>query len=224
MDKNLPKILVVDDDEFLASSINTGLNKYYSLKYADSLQNAFICLETDVYDLILLDVHFKHNYHNGIDFCKQLRKDNIQTPIIFISANNAINYKLGAFKYGADDYICKPFNLLELKARIDANLKRNNKKVISFKDILINEDKRLTKVRNEKVELRNKEFEILKLLMLNSERVLTRETIYSSIWKKNDYYESNTIDVHIVNLRNKLNKYNPQTNIKTIYGIGYKLE
>ena len=161
---------------------------------------------------------------SGSEILKNVRseKKNEDIQIIIISANHMIMDKVDGLDLGADDYIEKPFDLLELMSRVQARARRIKKKqsIYEINGILLNADKRICTIENNEIELTNKEFEILTLLMKNEGNVVTRDEIFMALWGTS-IVESRTLDMHIKSLRAKL--LNKQDMIKTVYGVGYKL-
>ena len=159
---------------------------------------------------------------NGFELMEEIKKYKI--PVIYLTAKNSLMDKVTGLKLGAEDYIVKPFEAMELLARIEVVLRRYNKeedKIIQFKQISIDESERRVKKDNEIVNLTLKEFELLRLLVKNKNRALTREFLLEKVWGTDYMGETRTIDTHIQNLRRKLDL---NEDIKTIYKIGYRLE
>jgi Response regulators consisting of a CheY-like receiver domain and a winged-helix DNA-binding domain len=168
---------------------------------------------------------------NGIELCSQIRKIS-KAAIIMLSARLSDTDKVLSLGFGADDYVTKPFSTTELVARIKAQIRRfdmlleaSNLNEISVGDIFIDKKRFLVKVKDKKVELSAKEFEILYFLALNKGQIFTKEGIFDKIWGFNNYGDINTVSVHIRKLREKIEEdaSDPQY-IKTVWGVGYKLE
>lgn len=224
-------ILIVDDEDAIADLLevylkneNYNVYKYYSstdvLKDIDNLN----------IDLAILDVMMPNI--DGFELCKIIRKK-YNFPIIFATAKTMDIDKINGLSLGADDYVTKPFEPLELMARVKAQLRRYKKynttkeeNIIDFRGIVINENTHEFIFNNEKIELTKTEFAILWILCLNRGNVVPSDTLFKSVWKE-DYYEkdNNTIMVHIRHIREKMkDTYNKPKYIKTIYGVGYKIE
>lgn len=221
------KILIVEDDELLATTLAKTLQKDYEIKTVNSASDGWQAFQKEKYEIALIDIILPDTDNKtGLDLCKKFREKDGDIRILMITGKKSINFKLGAFKYGADDYLCKPFNVLELRARIKALLKRNthnNTGIYTYKDLQVDDTARTVRRNKQKVHLRNKEFEILKLLISNPTKVLTRELIMELALNKYDI-TSNCIDVHIRHIRQKLEEPFGSQIIKTVHGIGYKLE
>lgn len=225
-------ILIIEDDieingilkEFLETE-NFDITSAYDGEMAKGL-----FVEKD-FDLILLDLMIPKI--SGMEILKYIRK-NSMVPIIIISAKDSDSDKTLGLGLGADDYITKPFSITEVLARIKANIRRNTayvnlkedkfKNEISHRDIVLNLEDYSVKSNDENIELTYKEFEILRLLMENPNRVYTKKQIYMEIWKEEYFNDENAINVHISRLRNKIEKdpKNPEI-VVTVWGIGYKL-
>ena len=214
-------ILIVEDDESISNLIKLNLSMagYKSSQIFDGLE-VVERLKEETFDLILLDIMLPGM--NGFELMEEIKKYKI--PVIYLTAKNSLMDKVTGLKLGAEDYIVKPFEAMELLARIEVVLRRYNKeedKIIQFKQISIDESERRVKKDNEIVNLTLKEFELLRLLVKNKNRALTREFLLEKVWGTDYMGETRTIDTHIQNLRRKLDL---NEDIKTIYKIGYRLE
>ncbi|MBP9815774.1 response regulator transcription factor, partial [Candidatus Woesebacteria bacterium] len=178
------------------------------------------------YDLIILDYVLPDT--NGLELCLKLRRANIRVPILFVTVRYGIRDKVAALDAGADDYIVKPFSVKELHARIRALMRRSsnvyNDDVLKAGDLLLDVLNRKV-VRNDmNIYLRRKEFNLLEYMLRNQNRVLTRGMILEHVWEDGIEELSNTVDVHIKYLRDKVDKPFNEKLIKTVHGLGYKLE
>lgn len=224
-------ILIVDDDENIRNLLSIYLeNEGFNTIKAENAKEALEILEEKEIELILLDIMMPQI--DGIDACMRIRKDK-NMPIIMISAKSEDMDKIHGLTAGADDYITKPFNPLELIARVKAQLRRydkyntgnNNSKVtIEIGDLTINTDTRQVWIGEKEVRLTPKEFDILELLARNKGIVLSIRKIYEEVWKEEFFKADNTVTVHITNLREKI-EADPKAPvyIKTIWGAGYKI-
>lgn len=226
------KILVVDDEKEIADLVelylkneNYTVYKYYSAKEVlDSINNLDV-------DLAILDVMMPEI--DGFMLCNKIRKK-YTFPIIFATAKVEEIDKINGLMIGADDYVTKPFQPLELIARVKAQLRRSQKynnsnqkeNVIDFRGILINKDTHEFYFNEKKVELTKIEFEILWLLCESRGKVIKTDELFSKVWGSK-YFEkdNNTVMVHIRHLREKMNDIGKKPKyIKTVYGVGYKIE
>lgn len=215
-------IYSIEDDEDIALVINKTLSKqgfdvktYYDGK---TFFNDFANVKPNI---ILLDLMLPDM--SGLDILNKIRSDktNEDIRVIIISAKNLTTEKVLALDSGADDYIEKPFDLLELMSRVEAHARRIRKKdIIEIGNIVIDVNKRECLVLGKVIDLTNKEFDILYLLLSKYPNVVTREDLFNKIWNANQVFESRTLDMHIKALRSKLGSEGAK--IKSIYGIGYR--
>ncbi|WP_059048852.1 response regulator transcription factor [Paenibacillus senegalimassiliensis] len=225
-------ILIVDDEREIVKLIEIYLqNEGYTLFSASDGEEALSILEAHQIDLIILDIMMPRL--NGIEACMRIRETR-DIPIIMLSAKSEDMDKIEGLSIGADDYVAKPFNPLELVARAKSQLRRYqrfgkyipaNQDEITIDGLTINTAKHRVTMNDREVKLTPREFELLKLLALHRGVVLGMETIYEEVWKEPYMQSKNTVMVHIRRLREKLEQ-DPQhpRYIKTVWGIGYKLE
>lgn len=218
-------IYSVEDDLDIARIINKTLTKQgyqvYSFQDGKSFINAF---NKQKPDLVLLDLMLPDM--NGNDIIKFIRNDieNNEVEIIIISAKRMLMDKVEGLDLGADDYLEKPFDLLELMSRVNARLRRHqNKNILIYNDLKVDLQKHLVFLDDKEIVCTNKEFDILTYLLQRKGQAVSRDDLLTFLWGDNNSdYESRTIDVHIKSLRAKLND-NDGSIIQTIYGIGYKI-
>lgn len=213
-------VLVVEDDEAISNLIKINLNMagYESRQVFDGIE-AFNLLKEESFDLILMDIMLPGM--DGFELMKRIKDLNI--PVIFLTAKNGLADKVTGLRSGAEDYIIKPFETVELLARIEVVLRRysKNSNCIEFKNLKIYEEERIVKKEDEVIELTLKEFELMLLLVKNKNMALSREYLLEKIWGYEYMGETRTIDTHIQKIRKKLGIGD---NIKTVYKIGYRLE
>ena len=220
------KVLIVEDNIKLGENLKQGLNQEgYAVELVADGLSAFnkVNLNHEEYDLIVLDRMLPGK--DGVSICKHWRANNIITPILMLTALDSVEDKVSGLDAGADDYLAKPFDFKELLARINALLRRPKDiapNVLSVGNISIDTTSRTVTYKNKVVVLTLKEFMVLEYLMRNLNKVITRDEIYSHAWDFADSSFSNTVDVHIKNIRKKINDNGKI--IQTIRGIGYKLE
>jgi len=224
--KDKMNILVVDDEKLLVKGIKFNLeNEGYQVDAAYDGLEAVELARSGVYDLIILDVMMPEL--DGLEACMRIREFST-VPIIMLTARSEDMDKIIGFEYGADDYITKPFNILELKARIRALLRRSalvssvTNSVLTVGHITLDTEKRIAIKNEEPVELTVKEFDVFELLSKNPGRVYSRETLLNIIWGYEYQGDIRTVDVHIRRLREKLeeNPAEPE-HIMTKWGVGY---
>lgn len=223
-------ILIVEDDNDINKLLNEIMNSDgYTTKSAYSGTEALIYLEMQNFDVILLDLMIPGL--SGEELLLKIRQ-NKNMPVIIISAKDDKHTKIDMLKNGADDFISKPFDVDEVLARVESNLRRysSEKNIycktneIIFREINLNIDTREITINGKDICLTSREFDILQLLIHNPKKVFTKSNIFESVWEEDYMGDDNTINVHISNLRNKISKYAENEYIQTIWGIGYKLE
>lgn len=224
-------ILILDDEKEIADLVELYLNNenYNVYKFYTS-EEAMECINTVKLDLAILDVMVKGK--NGFEICKLIREKGLQFPIIMLTAKIDSNDKITGLTIGADDYITKPFNPLELVARVKSQIRRYTKynkadeeKVIYINGLEINKEKHQCRLYDKKIELTPIEFDILLYLAKHKGNVVSSEELFEKVWKEKYLENNNTVMVHIRRIREKLNDdtRNPKF-IKTIWGVGYRLD
>lgn len=222
-------VLIVEDD----SDINNFINDYFVIKGYSTIQ-AFsgtegllrskseknICCV--ILDLMLPGI-------SGEEIIQEIRKVS-DVPIITVSAKNEEEAKIEVLKLGADDFLLKPFNLEELQLKVERNIQKylnqqvSYKKNEEFKNIILNQDTREVFVGGQNVYFTSKEFDILMLLIQNPNKVISKEKIFKEVWHEDYCIDTQTVTVHIKNIRKKIKEINPTTpTIETVWGIGFKI-
>lgn len=223
-------ILVVEDDWDINGLLCKILEKEgYSIRAAYSGTEAKMCIEQYDYDLILLDLMLPGV--SGEELIHEIRKIKVM-PIIVISAKTELDNKIEVLKLGADDYICKPFDINEVLARVEAQLRRyikfstsKNSNTLTHKNITLDLESRQVFIKDKEVSLTVREFSILKLLMANPHKVFTRANLFESVWEDEFMGDDNTVNVHVSNLRSKISSVDKtEEYIQTVWGIGFKLK
>lgn len=220
------RILIIEDEKKLADSLAQVLKKYnYIVDVAyDGIDGEEQAL-ANIHDLILLDVMLPKQ--DGFEVLSALRAQDIQIPILMLTAKDRVQDKIRGLDYGADDYIAKPFDTQELLARIRANLRRRNVAIeddeLAFHDIVLDKANLIVKSRNDQISLTLKEAEILELLMSNQQSITTKELLLDKVWGYDSDANFNHVEVYISFLRKKLKYLSSTTIIQTIRGVGYKL-
>ena len=214
------KILVVEDEAPIRDLISINLQLVgYEVFTAEDGIIAEKFLENQKVDLILLDVMIPGI--DGFSLIEKIKKHN--TPVIFVTAKESVLDRVKGLRLGADDYIIKPFETIELLARIEVVLRRynKNKQIIKFKNIEVDTEQRIVNLNNKEVYLTVKEYELLVLLLQNKNMALSRDQILERVWGFEYGGETRTVDIHIQRIREKLDLKN---NIKTVFKVGYRLE
>jgi DNA-binding response OmpR family regulator len=220
----MQKILVIDDDESLRDTIGVMLERenFLPILAADG-KSGFEKAITLKPQLLLVDLRLPGM--SGVEVCKQLRADRVQTPIIVLSAIGDEVDKVLLLEVGADDYIVKPFGTRELLARIKALLRRTNSetKTMGFADVEVDLDRRTTTRAGAELKLTPAEYKLLIFFLQNPDRALTRDLILNSVWGYESYPNTRTVDAHVVRLRQKLESdQNVQRHFLTVHGVGYR--
>lgn len=219
------KVLIVEDDKILSDTIKQCICKRFDTEQAYDGYEAYILSKKNIYDAIILDLMLPEM--SGYDVLLKLRSDNILTPVLILTAKDTLNDKLKGFRYGADDYLVKPFEREELLARIEAIIRRTNNsykenKVI-FKDLTLNINSRKAYINGEEIILQGKQFDILEYLINAKGTIITKEQIFDKIWGFDSYTTTNVVEVYASGLRKTLKKYGYDKYIKTIRGVGYMI-
>ena len=216
----MANIFLLEDDKILSKGISIALKKDEHMVtavygYLEALKQ----YQKQKYDLFLLDINLPDG--NGLEFCEKIRETS-ETPVLFLTANDTEEDMLEGFGVGCDDYISKPFAIEELLARIEVVFRRESNpkdSIFKFKDITIDTKSRIVKRNNEEINLTNKEYELLMILIENKDEVVTRDELLERIWGYDT--ETNVTDVYIRHLRSKLNNENKEEYIQTVRSIGY---
>lgn len=223
------KILIIEDD----SDLSNNLRQEFIAEgnFAEIAHDGLIAeklLRKNAYDCIVMDINLPHI--NGYELCKKFRTYNSQTPIIMLSAFDELDDKLQGFESGADDYLTKPFFFKELEARIKTLLKRksynsaNNTSVLEYAGILIDEQQKKVFRSSQEIELTPREYQILVKLVHAKGETVQKQTLLKEIWGYNFEANTNTLEVYINILRNKVDKPFHKKSIKTRVGYGYYLD
>lgn len=219
-------IYIVEDDESIREIESIALkNSNYIVSAFENAKEFYKKLDELVPDLILLDVMLPDE--SGYDIVRKLRKRPAtqDIPVIMVTAKTTEMDMIKGFDGGADDYIKKPFSIMELITRVKALLRRTAKeepKLLKLDDLVIDHERHVVTVNNEPVDLTYKEYELLRLLMGSQGIVMTREVIMRSVWDTDFEGETRTVDMHIKTLRHKLGDYGSR--IKTVRNVGYVIE
>ena len=219
------RILLIEDEKKLSQVIKKGLTEQgFAVDVAYDGEEGLYLAEEESYDAIILDVMLPKI--DGVEVCRKLREKKIGTPILMLTAKTQVKDRVSGLEVGADDYLTKPFAFAELKARIQALMRRAFKQpetVIKIDSLEINPTKHLVKRGNQIISLTPKEFAILEYLVRYRDRVVTRTQIMEHTWDYNFESLSNVIDVFIATLRRKIDKGQGKKIIHTVHGVGYKL-
>ena len=221
------RILIVEDEKSLAELVANRLKKEkYSVDISLDGEEGLFNTLTDTYDLILLDIMLPGV--NGIEILKEAKKNDIKSKIIMLTAKSELEDRLLGFNEGANDYIPKPFHIDELVARVNAQLRiekvKNNN--LEFGDLILDlkTSDIINKDNNERINIINKEFQLLEYFMNNPNQVLSKEMIYDKVWGMENDSISNNLEAYLSFIRKKLKLINSNVRIKSLRNIGYKME
>lgn len=219
------KIVVVDDEEDLLELIEYNLNRegYEVVGFLNTKSVKQILSEEEI-DLLIMDRNLPGV--EGSEFVQELRKEGLNTPVIYLSAKNQDAEIEEGFLRGADDYLTKPFNINELLLRIKAVLRRTTKKIndeiLSYRDLVLNKNSRTLSVDGVGVEITKLEFNLLCEFIVNKNSVLDRDYLLENVWEEAGEYQYKTVNVAINRLKEKIDPDKTKDYIQTVRGIGYK--
>lgn len=218
------KLLVVDDDDSVRDSLRRALvADLYEVETAANGREALAATGRTQYGAIVLDVMMPEI--DGIEVCRQLRALGDRTPVLMLTARDAVNDRVDGLDAGADDYLVKPFALEELRARLRALLRRSDTptETLVYGDLTLDPSTRIVRRGDREIELTLTEFTLLELLLTNAEQVLTRSVIFDRVWGYDLADSSNSLDVYIGYLRRKTEEQGEPRLIHTVRGVGYVL-
>lgn len=220
------RVLIVEDEKEIASFIKNGLKaENFSVDVAFDGEKGLWLAKTNDYDIIVLDLHLPKK--NGMEICNEIRKAGRATPIIMLTVGVELKNKLEAFNCGVDDYLTKPFSFEELLARIRALLRREKSiipEILESNDLILNSNLHIVKRGKKLIKLSRKEFSLLEYLMRNKGIVSSRSIILEHVWDMDADPLTNTVDVHIRYLREKIDKGFKNKLVQTVHGYGYKID
>ncbi len=225
-------ILIVEDNREISDMLSAFLTDHgYQVECAYNGREAAACLQNKEYTLILMDLMLP--FKSGSDLIRELRTHS-NVPVICLSAKSGMETRLEVLRMGADDYILKPFDLNEVLVRIEVVLRRSRiqaeesgedgRQQLAFKNLILDVEGKTVFVKGKPLALTAKELAILQLFLEYPNKTFSKANIYEAIWQEPYYYEDNTLNVHMSNLRNKLKKADGEEGyIETVWGIGYRL-
>lgn len=220
-------LLIVEDEEKLAKALKKGLEmRGFAVDWVSDPEKARsrIILYRDEYDLVLLDLMLPGM--DGSAITESVRKEGVATPIIILTGRNETEHKVDLLNKGADDYVVKPFSFEELLARINSVLRRPTTQqpvILKVGELEMDTSTRTVRLEGKEVPLTLKEFSLLECFMREPNVVLTREELFNHVWDFNSLSWSNVLDVHMKNLRKKLDFGGVQPHFETVRGVGYRL-
>ncbi|MBE9585302.1 response regulator transcription factor [Mucilaginibacter sp. JRF] len=221
-------VLIIEDERSLAREVDIFLtNNNYVCEVAYNGRTASEKISVNLYDFILIDLGLPD--YEGLDLLKEAKASNPEAACIILTARAEVNDRITGLDLGADDYVPKPFSLLELQSRMQAITRRKfglKQNTVTLGDFLINLTERTISHEGDVVSaITKKEFDLIAYMLLHKNRTLTRTQLSEHIWGSvvNDDYDSNYIDAHIKNIRKKLNAYAAPNWLETVRGLGYKI-
>lgn len=221
------QILLIEDENHIAEALQQALAGSYSVHRSETGTNGLLRAASHSYDIVILDLNLPDV--PGLHVCLQLRSNGFEGPVLIRSGEVKVISKIMLLDAGADDYLTKPFCLGELKARLRMLLMRSCKPLTAHHqftvgDLTLDCERHEVMRRGQLIELRRKEFCLLECLMQNAGAIVTRDVLSNHAWRDNEDPWANTIDVHIKYLRDKIDTPFERPLIRTIHGLGYKLE
>lgn len=215
------RLLIVEDDHGIATSTQLALRHNYQVDYCDRIDEALHLATVNTYSTIILDLYLPDG--SGLELCQQLRESSVTTPILIITGEIDEAIRVAALDGGADDYLIKPFSINELSARIRAVLRRGRSNAttdLRAGKLVLNPATRQVTHNGIQMTLRRKEFDLLELFMTHPGQVLTRDQIQDQAWDHDSLLITNTVDVHIKHLRDRIDRPFGFEQIGTVHGIG----
>ena len=219
-------ILYIEDNVELSATIKEKLMPKYNVEIAAAGQEGLKKAENKEFDLIIIDFYLPDL--DGVTICKKIREFDAKVAMLMFTTNDDKKNIINALDAGADDYLTKPFVFQELEARIRALVRRIDSsqlgKTLRLGDLLMDTAKQIVICEKHIIDLSRQEYLLLRYLLLNKGKLTSRQELYEHVWGKDDYYNSNTIDVHVRRLREKLKQCSKTNYVKSVYGLGYRTE
>jgi len=221
-------LLLVEDEKKVSDLVARALRaESYAVDVAEDGQRGWDLVQSYEYDLIILDLMLPGEY-NGLDICREVRAQHISSVILMLTARGAVEDRVAGLRMGADDFLVKPFAMEELLARVDALLRRgraiNEVKQLQVGDLSLDLMRREATRDGKMIELTAKEFALLEYLMRHPGQVLTRTQIIDHVWQYDSEALSNVVDIYVHYLRDKIDRGFSHPMLKTMRGVGYKIE
>ena len=217
------KLLVIEDDPFLSDTIRDTTEGMFDVEQAYNGEDGLFLAEQNIFDIIILDIMLPHM--NGNEVLRQLRQNNITTPVMMLTAKDGLDDKIQGFKVGADDYIVKPFHREELLLRLEAILRRvggfHEENTRTFKELKLDLKMKTASICDDHLPVNGKQFDLLEYLIVNKNTILTKEQIFDRIWGFESDTSTTVVEVYASKLRKNLKALNYDRYIKTFRGLGY---
>lgn len=219
------RILIIEDEKILSNTIKDIFTSEFEIDQAYDGEEGELYANQDIYDVIILDLMLP--LKDGLSVLADIRKNKILTPVLILTAKDSLNDKIKGFQKGADDYLTKPFATEELKARVNAMIRRNNpnylKNTINFKELTMDTSNRKVFIKDNEIKLQGKQFDMLEYLLNYKNRIITKDQIFDKIWGFDSDTTTNVVEVYASNIRKELKKYGYDKYFKTTRGVGYML-
>lgn len=220
------ELLLIEDDKNLSDSICDGLNSHFHIRQVFDGEEGYYWARQNIFDCIILDIMLPSM--DGYTILEKLRREEIETPVLLLTAKDRIDDKIHGFQKGADDYLVKPFHREELLLRLEAILRRAGgagfrDSELHFQELKLNTANREVTVGGQSLELQGKQFDLLEYLINNQGMILTKEQIFNRIWGFESETTANVVEVYCSNLRKELKKCGYDKYLKTVRGMGYML-
>lgn len=220
------RILLIEDNVETALTLKDQLNKWFVVEVAQTGEEGESLAQLSPFDLLIVDISLPDK--SGLEVCQNLRQQGLKAPILMLTANAEVEQKVAALNLGSDDYLTKPFAFDELLARIRALLRRSpaitTSNVLEVGELALDIANKVVTRQGQEIALRRKEFNLLEYLMHNPGRVISRDMILEHVWDHNTDTVANVVDVHIKHLREKIDRPFTKQLIRTIHGLGYRLD
>jgi two-component system response regulator CiaR len=219
------RALIVEDDKILSGNIRESIQDMFEVQQAYSGKEAIFHLGQNIYDVVIMDIMMPGM--DGYEVLRQLRLTDTTTPVLMLTALSQVADKVRGLKSGADDYLVKPFDIDELRARLEALVRRAKtgyaENTLSFVDLTMDLNKRTVKIRGEPLCLHGKQFDLLEFLVSNRNVILAKERIFTKIWGFYSSTEYTVVEVYASQLRKALKPFGYDKCLKTVRGLGYIL-
>ena len=217
------RVLIIEDDKILAKTVEQCIGSKYDVDHAYDGEEGVLYAKQEIYDVIILDIMLP--IMDGYEVLSELRNNKIFTPVLILTAKDGIGDKVKGFRYGADDFLVKPFNREELIVRLEALIRRANgnyyDNIIEYKGLVLDLNSRKVQAGDKEIILQGKQFDVLEYLIKSKNTIITKEQIFDKIWGFDSETTTNVIEVYASGLRKELKKIGYDKYLKTIRGVGY---
>ena len=217
------RVLIIQDDKILAKTVEQCIGSKYDVDHAYDGEEGVLYAKQEIYDVIILDIMLP--IMDGYGVLSELRNNKIYTPVLILTAKDGIGDKVKGFRYGADDFLVKPFNREELIVRLEALIRRANgnyyDNIIEYKGLVLDLNSRKVQAGDKEIILQGKQFDVLEYLIKSKNTIITKEQIFDKIWGFDSETTTNVIEVYASGLRKELKKIGYDKYLKTIRGVGY---